>query len=198
MFERYTESARRALFFARYEASQLGDLVIGTEHLLLGLVRSGTAARILAARGVSLPDIRRDVESRAAAGSEKVSTSVEIPFDHEAKVALQSAAEEADRLAHHHIGTEHLLLGLLRAEKSSAAVILMKHGMRLPELREVVAKLVAERPGSSHSTEASSLIHGLKQLLDRLEAIASDKPEVRSQLEEIRQRVTALERQLDQ
>ena len=197
MFERYTESARRALFFARYEASQLGDLVIKTEHLLLGLVRSGTAARIVADRGVSVLAIRRDVESLAPAGG-KISTSVEIPFDHEAKAALQFAAEEADRLAHHHIGTEHLLLGLLRAEKSSAAALLMKHGLRLPELREIVAKVVAERPGSSHSTEASSLIHGLKQLLDRLAAIASDKTEVRSQIDDIRQRVAALARQLDQ
>jgi ATP-dependent Clp protease ATP-binding subunit ClpC len=198
MFERYTENARRALFFARYEASQLGDLVIKTEHLLLGLVRStGTAARILTDRGVSLEDIRRDIESRAAS-AEKISTSVEIPFDREAKVALQFAAEESDRLAHHHIGTEHLLLGLLRVEKSSAAAILMNHGLQLPQLREVVAQMAAERPHASHSNETSALIHALKQLLDRLGIVAADNAEVRSQLDEIRQRVTAIERQLGQ
>jgi ATP-dependent Clp protease ATP-binding subunit ClpC len=198
MFERYTENARRALFFARYEASELGDLVINTEHLLLGLVRSGTAARIFADRGVSLQDIRRDIEKSRAASADRVATSVEIPFDREAKVALQFAAEEADRLAHHHIGTEHLLLGLLRAEESSAAAILINHGLRLPELREVVAKRAAERPHASHSNEASALIHALKQLLDRLGIVASGNAEVRSQLDEIRQRVTAIERQLGQ
>ena len=198
MFERYTESARRALFFARYEASELGDLVINTEHLLLGLVRSGTAARIFADRGVSVQDIRRDIEKSRAASADKVATSVEIPFDREAKVALQFAAEEADRLAHHHIGTEHLLLGLLRVEESSAAAILMNHGWRLPQLREVVATIAAERPQASHSTEASALIHALKQLLDRLGIVASPNAEVRSQLDEIRQRVTAIERQLGQ
>ena len=198
MFERYTENARRALFFARYEASQLGDLVIKTEHLLLGLVRStGTAARIFTDRGVSLEDIRRDIESRAAS-AEKISTSVEIPFDREAKVALQFAAEESDRLAHHHIGTEHLLLGLLRVEKSSAAAILMNHGLQLPQLREVVAQMAAERPHASHSNETSALIHALKQLLDRLGIVAADNAEVRSQLDEIRQRVTAIERLLGQ
>jgi len=198
MFERYTENARRALFFARYEASQLGDVVIGPEHLLLGLVRStGTAARIFDDRGVATQDIRRDIESQAGS-AEKVSTSVEIPFATEAKVALQFAAEEADRLAHHHIGTEHLLLGLLRVEKSSAAAILMNHGLQLPELRDTVARVVAERPGSSHSTEAPALIHALKQLLDRLQMITSDKAEVRSQLDEIRERLTVVELQLEQ
>jgi len=195
MFERYTESARRALFFSRYEASELGDLVIKTEHLLLGLVRSGTAARIFVDRGVSLQDIRRDVEkSRTAA--EKIATSVEIPFDRDAKAALQFAAEEADRLAHQHIGTEHLLLGLLRVEKSSAAAILTNHGLVLAKLREVVAKMAAERPHASHSNEASALIHALKQLLERLAAIASNSDEGRSLISEIRERVAALERRL--
>ena len=198
MFERYTENARRALFFARYEASQLGDLVIKPEHLLLGLVRStGTAARIFADRGVSLQDIRRDIESRVAS-AEKIATSVEIPFDSEAKVALQFAAEEADRLAHHHIGTEHLLLALLRVEQSSAAAILKNHGLQLPQLREVVAKMAAERPHASHSNEASALIHALKQLLDRLGIVASGNAEVRSQLDDIRQRLSVVEKHLGQ
>jgi ATP-dependent Clp protease ATP-binding subunit ClpC len=196
MFERYTENARRALFFSRYEASQLGDLVIKTEHVLLGLVRSGTAARIFVDRGVSLQDIRRDVEKSRTASADKVATSVEIPFDRDAKAALQFAAEEADRLAHHHIGTEHLLLGLLRVEDSSAAAILTNHGLLLPQLREVVAKMAAERPHASHSNEASALIHALKQLLERLGAIASNSDEGRSLISEIRERVAALERRL--
>ena len=197
MFERYTENARRALFFARYEASEFGDQQIKAEHLLLGLIRvsGGLAAPMLAARGISTHDVRREIEKRTQFG-EKLSTSVEIPFYHETKMALQFAAEEADRLRHDHIGTEHLLLGLLREEKSAAATILKKEGLRLPDLREAIATMVAERPSPSHRTEVSALIHGLNQLLDRLSAIASGKPDARPLLDDIRQQVAALERQL--
>lgn len=113
MFERYTENARRVLFFARYESSQLGDLQITIEHLLLGLGRAttGTAARILRERGISIEDIRQEI-ARHSAVREKVSTSVEIPFNNETKRVLQFAAEEADGLRHSHIGTEHLLQGV--------------------------------------------------------------------------------------
>jgi len=119
MFERYTEQARRALFFARYEASQLGSVSIETEHLLLGIVREGqsVASRIVAGAHLSLDEIHRQIQART--GRRKpVSTSVEIPFSAEAKRALVYAAEQSDRLLHKYIGTEHLLLGLLREERS--------------------------------------------------------------------------------
>src|SRR5215211_7012118 len=118
MFERYTERARRVLFFARYEASQLGGLSIETEHLLLGLIREGKGltSRIFARAHLSLENIRREVEGRSIF-REKVSTSVEIPFSAEVKRALGYAAEEADRLRHNYVGTEHLLLGILREER---------------------------------------------------------------------------------
>ena len=112
MFERYTERARRVLFFARYEASQLGSISIETEHLLLGLIREGKGltSRIFARSHLSLENIRKEIEGRTVF-REKVSTSVEIPFSAETKRVLQFAAEEADRLLHNYIGTEHLLLG---------------------------------------------------------------------------------------
>src|SRR5678810_1458327 len=115
MFERYTERARRVLFFARYEASQLGSISIETEHLLLGLIREGKGltSRIFARSHLSLENIRKDIEGRTVF-REKVSTSVEIPFSADTKRVLQFAAEEADRLLHTYIGTEHLLLGILR------------------------------------------------------------------------------------
>ena len=146
MFERYTERARRVLFFARYEASQLGSISIETEHLLLGLIREGKGltSRIFARSHLSLENIRKDIEGRTVF-REKVSTSVEIPFSAETKRVLQFAAEEADRLLHNYIGTEHLLLGILREERSVAATILMEKGMRLHQVREDIVQLLNEK-----------------------------------------------------
>src|SRR5919198_258670 len=146
MFERYTERARRVLFFARYEASQLGSISIETEHLLLGLIREGKGltSRIFARSHLSLENIRKEIEGRTVF-REKVSTSVEIPFSAETKRVLQFAAEEADRLLHNYIGTEHLLLGILREERSVAASILMEKGMRLHTVREDIVQLLNEK-----------------------------------------------------
>jgi hypothetical protein len=146
MFERYTERARRVLFFARYEASQLGHLSIESEHLLLGLIREGKGltSRIFARSHLSLENIRREVEERTIF-HERVSTSVEIPFTPEAKRVLGFAAEEADRLRHNYIGTEHLLLGVLREERSVAAEILMGKGMRLDTVREDIVELLNDK-----------------------------------------------------
>src|SRR6188472_1345628 len=146
MFERYTERARRVLFFARYEASQLGSISIETEHLLLGLIREGKGltSRIFARSHLSLESIRKEIEGRTVF-REKVSTSVEIPFSAETKRVLQFAAEEADRLLHNYIGTEHLLLGILREERSVAASILTEKGMRLNTVRDDIVQLLNEK-----------------------------------------------------
>ena len=146
MFERYTERARRVLFFARYEASQLGSISIETEHLLLGLIREGKGltSRIFARSHLSLETIRKEIEGRTVF-REKVSTSVEIPFSTETKRVLQHAAEEADRLLHNYIGTEHLLLGILREDRSVAASILSEKGMRLSTVREDIVHLLNEK-----------------------------------------------------
>ena len=146
MFERYTERARRVLFFARYEASQLGSISIETEHLLLGLIREGKGltSRIFARSHLSLENIRKEIEGRSIF-REKVSTSVEIPFSTETKRVLQYSAEEADRLLHNYIGTEHLLLGILREERSVAASILTERGMRLNTVREDIVQLLNEK-----------------------------------------------------
>ena len=146
MFERYTERARRVLFFARYEASQLGSISIETEHLLLGLIREGKGltSRIFARSHLSLENIRKEIEGRTVF-REKVSTSVEIPFSTETKRVLQQAAEEADRLLHNYIGTEHLLLGILREERSVAASIMSEKGMRLNTVREDIVQLLNEK-----------------------------------------------------
>jgi ATP-dependent Clp protease ATP-binding subunit ClpA len=146
MFERYTERARRVLFFARYEASQLGSVSIETEHLLLGLMREGKGltGRIFARAHLSPDNVRKEVEGRTVY-REKVSTSVEIPFNAEVKRVLTFAAEEADRLINDYIGTEHLLLGILREERSVAATILMDKGMRLHTVREDIVQLLNDK-----------------------------------------------------
>ena len=111
MFERYTEKARRVIFFARYEASQFGSPYIETEHLLLGLLREDKALtnRFLRSHA-SVESIRKQIEGHTTI-REKVSTSVDLPLSNECKRVLAYAAEEAERLSHKHIGTEHLLLG---------------------------------------------------------------------------------------
>ena len=142
MFERYTERARRALFFARYEASEFGSMAIETEHVLLGLLReTHLCGRILRERGVSYAS----VSDALKASGKKFPTSVEIPFTEATKKALQAAAAEADRLLHSYIGTEHLLLGLLAEGQSLAASILKQHGLDLDGTRAAVVSLLGEQ-----------------------------------------------------
>src|ERR1700722_10679942 len=140
MFERYTEKARRTIFFARYEASQFGSPDIETEHMLLGLLREDKALtnRFLRSHA-SVESIRAQIEAHATI-REKVSTRVDLPLSNECKRVLAYAAEEAERLGHKHIGTEHLVLGLLREEGSFAARILDERGVRLDEVRNELAR----------------------------------------------------------
>jgi len=157
MFERYTEKARRVIFFARYEASQYGSPFIESEHLLLGLLREDKALsnRFLRGHG-SIETIRKQVEGRTTI-RERVSTSVELPFSEEVKQILRHAMEQAERMAHKHIGTEHLLLGMLCEEKSLAAEILQERGLRLSTVREELARAQGEKMTASRSKETSLL-----------------------------------------
>jgi ATP-dependent Clp protease ATP-binding subunit ClpC len=125
MFDQYTTRARRALFHARSEVSQLGSSAIEPEHILLGVLDAGNGlgCRILSRTGHTLDDFRSDIVDRLAS-RERVPESVEVPFSASCLRALQYAAEEADRLLQKHVGTEHLLLGLLREERSVAADVL--------------------------------------------------------------------------
>jgi enamine deaminase RidA (YjgF/YER057c/UK114 family) len=154
MFERYTEGARQALFFARYEACQLGSLSIDPEHLLLGLIRKPkrVTALVFAKAHIPLEPMRKEIESRATF-REKVPTSVEIPFSDGAKRILRHAAAEADRLLDNHINTEHLLLGILYEERCVAASILAEKGMRLDTARNDVVQARKELNANIMSVE---------------------------------------------
>jgi methylmalonyl-CoA/ethylmalonyl-CoA epimerase len=146
MFERYTEKARRVIFFARYEASQFGSPQIGTDHLLLGIIREDdiTLSRIFG-RGEALGNLRQSLESRMTK-RERIGTSVELPLGQESKKALAYACEESDRIADRYIGTEHLLLGLLRTEGSTAETILRENGLTLERARASVSRGVESTP----------------------------------------------------
>ena len=141
MFERYTELARRVLFFSREEVTLRGDTVIAPEHLLLGLTREQghLAAHVLSAARLSPGLLREEIERKSGSRS-SVSLATEIPFSASLKRVLQFAAQEADRLGHSDIGPEHLLLGLLREADSTVASVLTRHGLDLSTARTEVVR----------------------------------------------------------
>jgi ATP-dependent Clp protease ATP-binding subunit ClpC len=172
MFERYTEKARRVIFFARYEASQFGAPAIEPEHLLLGLMREDKTltGRFFPRAQVSIESIRKEIEGRTLL-REKISTSVELPLAPETKRVLHYAHEESDRLQHRHIGTEHLLLGLLREERSMAAEILYERGLRLNAVRDEIAR----QTGVDRSSHKRDTPHLVEFSRDLTEDAANDK-----------------------
>ena len=135
MFERYSEQARRAIFFARYEASEYGSHTIEMEHLLLGLLREFPNLH----SNVRLDQVREEIEKHVTRG-ERISTSVEMPLSGDCKKALNLAAEEAERLSHRIIGLEHLLLGILQIEGSLAARILIGKKLNADAIRKQISK----------------------------------------------------------
>ena len=117
MFEKYNEKARRALFFARYEASKLGSKVIESEHILLGILREGedVIEEIFSRFNVKPDDVRREIEGDRVF-VERVSSSQELPLSEESKKILAYASHEAESMMHPYVGTEHLLIGILRVD----------------------------------------------------------------------------------
>ena len=174
MFEKYTEKARRVIFFARYEASQFGSPSIETEHLLLGLIREdrNLTARFIPKASTTIQDIRKEIEGRTLI-RDKVSTSIDLPFSEECKRVLNRAAEESDRLSHKHIGTEHILLGLMREEKSVAAEILREHGFRSNVVREELSRGLSEKQAAGRAKEPLSLYEFSRDLTEaaRIDAL---------------------------
>ena len=200
MFERYTESARRALFFARYEVSQLGARSIETEHLLLGLSRAANSvvARLLEDADLSTESLWREIATMSAA-RDPISVSVEIPFSQSTKRALHFAAEEADRLAHAYIGVEHLLLGVLREDDAVTAPILTRHGVKLEGVRTAIESMLAdspdvEGPPAEIAARAAHEIDQLKGSIDALAALPADSSEAAAIRRRICDRLEELKR----
>ena len=164
MFERFTEKAIKVIMLAQEEARRLGHNFVGTEQVLLGLIGEGTgvAAKTLKSMGVNLKDARAEVEKIIGRGSGFVA--VEIPFTPRAKRVLELSWDEARQLGHNYIGTEHLLLGLIREGEGVAARVLENLGVDLNKVRSNVIKMLGEsKPqataggaGSSSSSSSSS------------------------------------------
>src|SRR5467141_3597418 len=184
MFERYTEKARRVIFFARYEASQFGAPAIEPEHLLLGLMREDKTltGRFFPRAQVSIESIRKEIEGRTLL-REKISTSVELPLAPETKRVLAYAHEESDRLQHRHIGTEHLLLGLLREDRSMAAEILYERGLRLNAVRDEIARQTGAEARTSQKKDTPHLVEFSRDLTedasnDKLDPLVGREAEI--------------------
>jgi ATP-dependent Clp protease ATP-binding subunit ClpC len=150
MFERFNENVRRALFFARYEASRAASHQISTEHLLLGMLREAdsTLVDLCESVGIEIRELRDELLGEGIA-LEPVSTSPDLPLAEDTKRVLAFAVHEAETMGHGRVGTEHLLLGLLRIEGSSAAQYLNSRGFELFQLRDEVIR-------RSHELEAES------------------------------------------
>ena len=146
MFERFTEPARHVVVHAQEEARELGHGYIGSEHILLGLVREeeGLAARVLANLGVTLEEVRGRVT--AIVGRGESTPSGQIPFTPRAKKVLERALREALSLGHNHIGTEHVLLGLVRENEGVAVLILLDLGADFEKVHREVTSMLAGAP----------------------------------------------------
>jgi ATP-dependent Clp protease ATP-binding subunit ClpC len=162
MFNRFTERARKVILLSKEEAKRFNHDYIGTEHILLGLIREGegVAAAVLQNLGLSLENIRQEVEKSIQPGPPTL-VSGDIPFTPRAKKVIELALEEARNLNHNYIGTEHLLLGLLREDEGVAAQILKNLGLDLEKLRQEIMDLLGSatpgyNPGFSAAAAAKT------------------------------------------
>ena len=162
MFERFTEKAIKVIMLAQEEARRLGHNFVGTEQILLGLIGEGTgvAAKALKSMGVNLKDARAEVEKIIGRGSGFVA--VEIPFTPRAKRVLELSWDEARQLGHNYIGTEHLLLGLIREGEGVAARVLENLSVDLNKVRTNVVKMLGEtKPSEGGSSSGSTTTAGV-------------------------------------
>jgi ATP-dependent Clp protease ATP-binding subunit ClpA len=182
MFERFTDRARRVIVFAQEEARLLNHDYIGTEHLLLGLIHDGqgVAAKALESLGISLEAMRRQVEEIIGHGQQ--APSGHIPFTPRAKKVLELSLREALQLGHNYIGTEHILLGLLREDKGVAAQVLVKLGADLARVRQQIIGLLSGYAGAVATAEQV----GARVRLVRM-TVPEDLREAEEQLAQLRQ-----------
>ena len=162
MFERFTDRARRVVVLAQEEARMLNHNYIGTEHILLGLIHEGegVAAKALESMNISLQAVREQVQEIIGRG--QTAPSGHIPFTPRAKKVLELSLREALQLGHNYIGTEHILLGLIREGEGVAAQVLQKLGADLNRVRQQVIQLLSgytEKGGAPGSPSAWSQLH---------------------------------------
>jgi len=189
MFERFTERARRVVVLAQEEARMLNHNYIGTEHILLGLAREGegVAARALESLGISLEAVRQQVEEIIGRGQE--APSGHIPFTPRAKKVLELSLREAQRLGDDHIGTEHILLGLVREGEGVGAQILERQGASLDRVQAQVLATVRTAPVPAEELRRVSVGRMPGGGLSPTVTLRA----VMSRLDEIAERLTAIE-----
>jgi ATP-dependent Clp protease ATP-binding subunit ClpC len=177
MFERFTDRARRVVVLAQEEARLLNHNYIGTEHILLGLVHEGegVAAQALQSLGVRLDTVRQQVEKIIGQGGS--TPSGHIPFTPRAKKVLELSLREAMQLGHNYIGTEHILLGLIREGEGVAAQVLVTLGADLPKTRARVLQLLDEYGGEHTAGRVPTLSSELTAVLDEARRAAQAKEE---------------------
>jgi len=170
MFERFTERARRVIILARGEAEKYQHEYLGTEHLLLGIIRegTGTAVSVLQALEFSQKQLEAELVARMPP-TENVLTLGEIPFSPQAKKVLELSVEEARLLGQNYIGTEHLLLGLIKEDSGIAAQVLKSFGLSLSMLRkETIALLKLSTPKSKEDKKETPLLNEFSRDLTKL------------------------------
>jgi ATP-dependent Clp protease ATP-binding subunit ClpC len=178
MFERFTERAREVIALAQEEARGLEHRSVGTEHLLLGLIRQdqGLAAQALQASGLWLDKARTVV---VAVHSDADDVNGQIPFTPDAKRVLERSLREAVRLSHNYIGTEHLLLGLLREPEATGYRALVEMGADPTELRSILLELIEQRPERRHLPHDPEVVAVLGRATDAALEEGADRVELR-------------------
>src|ERR671923_2839658 len=184
MYERFTDRARKVMQLANQEAQRFNHEYIGTEHILLGLVKegSGVAANVLKNLDIDLRKIRLEVEKivQTGPGSEMV-TMGKLPQTPRAKKVIEYSIEEARNLNHNYVGTEHLLLGLLREQEGVAAQVLMNLGLKLEDVREEVLNLLGHNMDSGESGGTERTANKGKSKTPALDSFGRDLTELARQ-----------------
>jgi ATP-dependent Clp protease ATP-binding subunit ClpC len=174
MFERFTDRARHVVVLAQREARTLGHDDIGTEHILLGLIDegAGVATTALTSMGINLDEMRQAVLDSIGRGAEPPPESGHIPFTPEAKKVLELSLREASQLGHNYIGTEHILLGLIR-EGGGAAQLLAAAGVDHDRARQQVIELLFGHREAGSATASPPAAPAVDELMSRLTSIAT-------------------------
>jgi ATP-dependent Clp protease ATP-binding subunit ClpA len=187
MFERFTDRARRVVVLGQEEARLLNHDYIGTEHLLLGLIHEGegVAALALESLGIRLEAVRSQVEEIIGQGQSEAASSGHIPFTPRAKKVLELSLRESQQLGHNYIGTEHILLGLIREGQGVAAQVLVKLGADLSRVRQQVIQLLSGYAGGKEAAAQAGEQAGARTRLVRM-TVPDDLRELEEQLAQAR------------
>src|SRR5438093_643216 len=183
MYERFADRARKVMQLANQEAQRFNHEYIGTEHILLGLVKegSGVAANVLKNLDIDLRKIRLEVEKIVQTGSGEMVSMGKLPHTPRAKKVIEYSIEEARNLNHNYVGTEHLLLGLLREQEGVAAQVLMNLGLKLEDVREEVLNLLGHNMDPSEGSGGERTASKSKSKTPALDSFGRDLTELARQ-----------------